>query len=101
MVGGFITCTIVSLIMILIGYQIHIKKRLFLIAGYQEGNFIGDKNKLAKIFGMFSYLVGVVTFLLPFGLESLGDIVGIIFGVLVVLSTIGVIIWANLINKPL
>ncbi len=29
------------------------KKRLFLLAGYQEETFVGDKEKLAKISGFF------------------------------------------------
>ncbi|PEC22647.1 DUF3784 domain-containing protein [Bacillus cereus] len=99
MVGEFITCIIVALIIIIMGYQIHIKKKLWLIAGYQEETFVGDKEKLAKIFGVFSYVVGITTFLLPFGLESIGDIAAIIFTILVILGTLLVIVWANLINK--
>lgn len=61
-----VICTIVGLIIMISGYQIHIKKRLSLIAGYQEETFIGDKNKLAKLCGIFAYVVGIATFLLPF-----------------------------------
>lgn len=98
-IGEFIACIVVALIMIIMGYQIHIKKKLWLIAGYQEETFVGDKERLAKIFGFFSYVIGIATFLLPFGLESIGDIAAIIFTILVILGTVLVIVWANLINK--
>ncbi|MCP9277396.1 MULTISPECIES: DUF3784 domain-containing protein [Bacillus cereus group] len=97
---GLGICTIISLIIIIMGYQIHIKKRLFLIAGYQEETFIGDKNKLAKLFGIFAYIVGIATFLLPFGLEILGDVAGIIYGVGICGGVIVVLIWQQIINKP-
>lgn len=77
----------------------HVKKRLFLLAGYQEETFVGDKNKLAKLSGVFSYIVGVVTIILPFGLEKIGDVVGIVYAILVVLGTIMFLIKANLLNK--
>ncbi|WP_258237051.1 DUF3784 domain-containing protein [Bacillus sp. NP247] len=77
----------------------HVKKRLFLLAGYQEETFVGDKNKLAKLSGVFSYIAGVVTIILPFGLEKIGDVVGIVYAILVVLGTIMFLIEANLLNK--
>ncbi|MFP3394229.1 DUF3784 domain-containing protein [Brevibacillus sp. SIMBA_076] len=75
------------------------KKRLFLLAGYQEETFVGDKNKLAKLSGVFSYIVGVATILLPFGLEKIGDVVGIVYAILIVLGTIVFLIKANMLNK--
>ena len=81
------------------GYQIHIKKKLWLIAGYQEETFVGDKERLAKVSGVFLYVVGITTFLLPFGLESIGDIVAITYAVLVILGILLVIVWGNIINK--
>ena len=99
MIGGFITCIVMALIMIIMGYQIHIKKKLWLIAGYQEETFVGDKERLAKVSGVFLYILGITTFLLPFGLESIGNIAVIVFGIFVILGTILVIIWANSINK--
>ncbi|UYX55365.1 DUF3784 domain-containing protein [Bacillus thuringiensis] len=77
----------------------HVKKRLFLLAGYQEETFVGDKNKLAKLSAVCSYIVGVVTIILPFGLEKIGDVVGIVYAILVVLGTIMFLIEANLLNK--
>ncbi|KFN01547.1 DUF3784 domain-containing protein [Bacillus clarus] len=99
MLAGFLICLFVGLLIIFLGYQIHVKKRLFLLAGYQEETFVGDKNKLAKLSGMFSYLVGVATILLPIGLEKIGDVVGIVYGVLIVLGTILFLIKANKLNK--
>ncbi|PGX91160.1 DUF3784 domain-containing protein [Bacillus cereus] len=97
--AGLGICTIVSLIIIISGYQIHIKKRLSLIAGYQEETFIGDKNKLAKLFGIFAYIVGIATFLLPFGLEKFGDIAGVIYAVCICGGVIIVLIWKSFINN--
>ncbi|WP_459501603.1 DUF3784 domain-containing protein [Bacillus sp. C1] len=100
MIGGFIICFLAGLLIIILGYQIHIKKRLFLIAGYQEETFVGDKEKLAKISGIFSYIIGIFTALLPFGLEAMGDAAGISYGIFVVISTIVIVIWGAVINKP-
>ncbi|CAM3854947.1 DUF3784 domain-containing protein [Bacillus cereus] len=99
MLAGFLICLVVGLLIIFLGYQIHVKKRLFLLAGYQEEMFIGDKNKLAKLSGVFSYIVGVATIILPFGLEKIGDVVGAVYAVLVVLGTIVFLIKVSLLNK--
>ncbi|KKZ92224.1 MULTISPECIES: DUF3784 domain-containing protein [Bacillus cereus group] len=99
MQAGFLVCLFVGLLIIFLGYQIHVKKRLFLLAGYQEETFVGDKNKLAKLSGVFSYIVGVSTIILPFGLEKIGDVVAIVYTILVVLGTIVFIVKANLLNK--
>lgn len=101
MIGGYITCIILALIFIFMGYLIHVKKKLWLIAGYQEGSFIGDKDKLAKLCGVFSYIVGIATFLLPFGLEFWGIISGIIYAVCICLGTVAILVWKQIINKPL
>ncbi|PFD92631.1 DUF3784 domain-containing protein [Bacillus cereus] len=99
MLVGLGICTIVSLIIMISGYQIHIKKRLSLIAGYQEETFIGDKNKLAKLFGIFAYVVGIATFLLPFGLEIFGNIASIIYGVCICGGVVVILIRKQSINK--
>ena len=101
MIGGFIICIVLAFIIIFMGYQIHIKKKLWLIAGYQEDSFIGDKEKLAKLSGIFSYKVGIATFLLPFGLEFLGDISGIIYAVFICVGTVAILVWTHIINKPI
>ncbi|KWU56448.1 multidrug ABC transporter permease [Bacillus mycoides] len=73
--------------------------RLLLIAGYQEETFVGDKEKLGMLAGVFSYLIGIATFLLPFGLETIGDAAGIDYGIFIVFSTIILLIGRNAINK--
>lgn len=70
-----------------------------MLAGYQEETFVGDKNKLVKLSGAFSYIVGVATIILPLGLEKIGDVVGNIYTILIVLGTVVFIIKANLLNK--
>ncbi|WP_142307900.1 DUF3784 domain-containing protein [Bacillus thuringiensis] len=72
---------------------------MFLLAGYQEETFVGDKNKLVKLSGAFSYIVGVATIILPLGLEKIGDVVGNIYTILIVLGTVVFIIKANRLNK--
>ncbi|MGE7854485.1 DUF3784 domain-containing protein [Bacillus paramycoides] len=100
MLGGFLICALVGLIIVIMGYLIHIKKQLFLIAGYQEATFIGDKNKLAKLFGIFAYIVGIATILLPFGLELFGGISGKIYATCIVAGTVFVLVRKQIINKP-
>ncbi|MCU4713775.1 DUF3784 domain-containing protein [Bacillus cereus] len=99
MLAGFLVCLFVGLLIIFLVYQIHVKKRLFLLAGYQEETFVRDKNKLAKLSGAFSYIVGVATIILPLSLEKIGDVVSIIYAILIVLGTVVFIIKANLLNK--
>ncbi|HFK1718630.1 MULTISPECIES: hypothetical protein [Bacillus] len=71
----------------------------YMLAGFLVCLFVGDKNKLAKLSGAFSYIVGVATIILPLGLEKIGDVVGIVYAILIVLGTIVFIIKANLLNK--
>ncbi|MFT9819803.1 DUF3784 domain-containing protein [Lysinibacillus sp. NPDC056185] len=101
MIAGYITCIVLAFIIIFMGYLIHIKKKLWLIAGYQEESFIADKDKLAKLFGVFSYIVGIATFLLPFGLEFWGLISGILYAVGICVGTVATLVWKQIINKPL
>lgn len=97
--GGFITCLLVSLLLFLFGYLIAQKKQLSLIAGYDEKSYKGDKEKLAKSVGSFCMLIGVLTVLLPIGLEFIGSFIGIIYTIIVIAGTIGLIIYINLINR--
>ncbi|PWA07814.1 hypothetical protein DCC39_16080 [Pueribacillus theae] len=92
------TCSIVSLLFFLFGYLIWKKKMLFLIAGYDEETFVGDKEKLAKMTGIFSIFIGVITFVLPFGLETIGSISGIVYTVIILISTIIFVIKINMKN---
>jgi hypothetical protein len=99
MLGGFIVCAIVGLLCIFMGLLIWKKKQLSLIAGYNEETFKGDKNRLAKAVGQFTILVGILTILLPFGLEFINEILGAFFGIVVVLGVVGLLIYINKLNK--
>ncbi|MBA4536840.1 DUF3784 domain-containing protein [Bacillus aquiflavi] len=99
LLAGVIVCTFVSILLIFLGCFIWKKKKLSLIGGFDDQTFKGDKNKLAKLFGVFSILVGVLTFILPFGLEFAGTNAGIIYMVLVVVGIIFVLIYANKLNR--
>ncbi|WP_107951574.1 DUF3784 domain-containing protein [Lysinibacillus parviboronicapiens] len=101
MIVGFITCIVLAAIISFMGYQIHIKKKLWLIAGYQEESFTGDKDQLAKLFGIFSYIVGIATFLLPFGLEYWGFISNIIYAVCICVGSVVILVWKQIINKQI
>ena len=74
--GGFITCLLVSIICFLFSYLIWKKKELSFISGYNEKTYSGDKNKLAYGVGPWLLGIGVLTLLLPFGLEFIGSITG-------------------------
>ncbi|MGE7948986.1 DUF3784 domain-containing protein [Lysinibacillus sp. NPDC093688] len=101
MIAGYITCIVLALIIIFMGFLIHIKKKMWLIAGYQEDSFLGDKDKLAKLFGLFSYIVGIATFLLPFGLEFWGIVSGMIYAICICLGTVVTLVLKQIMNKPL
>lgn len=94
-----IICSIASLLMILLGYLIWAKKKLFLIAGYDEETFEGDKEKLAKAMGMFSIFVGILVFIFPFTLEYIGSFTGYIFAIIIVLGTMAMFIYVNILNR--
>lgn len=95
LLGGFITCLFVSLLLFLFSYLIWRKKQLSLISGYKEETFKGDKNKLAKAVGSFLMVNGILTLILPFALEFIGSFTGIIFMIIIILGTTGLIILIN------
>ena len=97
--AGFIICLFVSLLLFLFGYLIAQKKQLSLISGYDEKTYKGDKEKLAKSVGTFCMIIGILTILLPIGLQFVSSYIGIVYGIIVIASTIGLIIYINLINK--
>lgn len=70
-----------------------------MLAGFLVCLFVGDKNKLAKLSGVFSYIVGVATILLPFGLKKIGDVVGVVYATLIVFGTMVFLMKANMLNK--
>ena len=99
LLGGFIVCLFVSLLFFSFGYLIWKKKDLSIIAGYNENTFKGDKNKLAKAAGSFSVVIGLLTLILPFALEFIGSFVGILFGTVIIVGTIGLVIYISSLNK--
>ncbi|MFT4414578.1 DUF3784 domain-containing protein [Fredinandcohnia humi] len=99
MLGGFIVCGLAGLVCILLGYLIWVKKQLTLIAGYSQDTFKGDKEKLAKAVGLFTIIVGMLTILLPFALEFISTIFGIIFGIVVIFGSIGLLAYINKLNS--
>lgn len=98
-VGGIITCLFVSVILFLFSFLIWKKKDLSFIAGYNEQTFKGDKNKLANAVGAFLMINAVLTLLLPFALEFIGAIGGIIFAIIMMMGIIGLATYINSINK--
>ncbi|MEH7223383.1 DUF3784 domain-containing protein [Bacillus sp. JJ1566] len=100
MLAGFIVCFFVGLLCIFMGFLIWRKKQLSLIAGYKEETFKGDKEKLAKVVGLFTIFVGLLTMLLPFGLEFVSEIFGLLFGAIIVIASIILVVYVNKLNKP-
>ncbi|MDX8342491.1 DUF3784 domain-containing protein [Rossellomorea sp. YZS02] len=84
----FIICICVGLLIAYLGYLIRVKKKLYLIAGYQDDAYKGDKEKLAKVFGLYIMIVGMMTMILPFALEFIGLYTGTVFGILIGVSAI-------------
>lgn len=100
MLAGFIVCFMVGLLCIFMGFLIWKKNQLTLIAGYKEETYKGDKEKLAKVVGLFTILVGLLTILLPFGLEFVSELIGLLFGAIIVIGSIVLVIYVNKLNKP-
>ncbi|THE10464.1 DUF3784 domain-containing protein [Bacillus timonensis] len=100
MLAGFIICFIVGLLCILMGFLIWKKKQLSFIAGYNEETYKGDKEKLAKVIGLFTIFVGLLTILLPFGLEFVSELFGLLFGAIITIGSIALIVYVNKLNKP-
>lgn len=97
--AGLITCLLVSVILFLFSYLIWKKKELSFISGYNEQTFKGDKNKLAKAVGSFLMVIGILTLILPFVLEFIGSIGGILFTITIIIGIIGLVVYINAINK--
>ncbi|WP_397538857.1 DUF3784 domain-containing protein [Rummeliibacillus pycnus] len=64
---------------------------LFLIAGYNEAIFEGDKEKLAKGTGIVLIISGIVTILLPYFLYWFGNTMGIIYCLLIIIGIMVII----------
>ncbi|WP_010678046.1 DUF3784 domain-containing protein [Bacillus timonensis] len=99
MLAGFIICFLVGFLCIFMGLLIWKKKQLFLIAGYNEETYKGDKEKLAKAVGLFTIFIGILTMLLPFGLEFISEWIGLLFGLITVAGSIALIVFVNILNQ--
>lgn len=97
--GGIITCIFVSFILFLFSFVIWKRKDLSFVAGYNEQTFSGDKNKLANAVGAFLMISAVLTLILPFALEFVGAIAGILFAIILITGIIGLVIYIKFINK--
>jgi len=97
--GGMIACIFVSVILFLFSFMIWKKKDLSFVAGYNEQTFRGDKNKLANAVGAFLMISAVLTLILPFALEFIGAIAGILFAIILITGIIGLVIYIKSINK--
>ncbi|MEH7385909.1 DUF3784 domain-containing protein [Bacillus sp. JJ1521] len=100
MLAGFIVCFFVGLLCIFMGFLIWKKKHLSLIAGYNEETYKGDKEKLAKVVGVFTIIVGLLTMVLPFGLEFVSELFGLLFGAIITIGSIVLVIYVIKLNKP-
>ena len=97
--GGIITCLFVSVILFSFSFLIWKKKDLSFVSGYNEQTFKGDKNKLANAVGIFLMINAVLTLILPFALEFIGTISGIIFAIILLTGIIALAMYINSINK--
>ncbi|MCA0149559.1 MULTISPECIES: DUF3784 domain-containing protein [Rossellomorea] len=89
----FILCICLGLLIVYTGYLIWVKKKLNLIAGYQEDVFKDDKEKLAKMFGLYTIVVGIMTMILPFALEYVGLYTGTVFGIVIGVGTVALSVY--------
>ncbi|MTH54620.1 DUF3784 domain-containing protein [Bacillus mangrovi] len=98
MIEGYLVCAAVGILLFVMAYLIWKKKHLYLIAGYSEEAFKGDKEKLARTMGLFCAVIGLLTLFLPFGLDFIGDAAGIAFGAVVYLSAVFLVIYVQLLK---
>ncbi|EOP60638.1 hypothetical protein IKQ_05890 [Bacillus cereus VDM053] len=57
---------------------------LFLIIGYSDNNFFGDKDRLAKRVGIIILTIGVLTLFVPILITIFGSIVIYVYGGIVI-----------------
>ncbi|WP_162920092.1 DUF3784 domain-containing protein [Paenisporosarcina cavernae] len=84
-----------SLLFFLASYFIWKKQKLWLLAGYHEENFIGDKKRLARDAGIFTFIIGLLTLAMSLLIDSYGDFVGIIYAIVIAILSIGFLIKVN------
>jgi len=78
----------VSVLFFFAGYLIWKKQKLWLLAGYQDSEFKGDKKKLARDGGLFCIIIGVLTLGLSLFIDAAGSILGIIYAITTVILSI-------------
>jgi hypothetical protein len=83
-IGTIVLGTIITFL----GYLIGNKKMLFLIAGYRDDTFYGDKTIYAKRMGLIIMMIGIITILLPFSIMLFGNVVKQIYTTLLVILII-------------
>ena len=94
-IAGFTICVISGLFTIVLGWLIWKKEYYHLISGFNAATYKGDKNALGKLVGVFAIIVGVLTMILPFSLEFIGNWTGIVYGVLTIGGCIYVMVKSN------
>jgi|GEM_PF-884769 len=93
-------CLIIGLLMFFCGWLIWKKKKLGLIAGFQESDYNGDKEKLVKDMGIFSIFIGVVIIVFPFGIQFIDEWVAwILLTIVIFVNSIFNVIKINLGNN--
>ncbi|AEH60836.1 conserved hypothetical protein [Methanosalsum zhilinae DSM 4017] len=80
--------------LIVLGYLIAFKKKMALIAGYNEKE-VKDKQGLARLVGYFTISIGAVTAIMPFLMQNIGEYAIWIFSVIVIGGSIIVLIKAQ------
>lgn len=98
-IGGVIACLLTSSLLFFFSYMIWKKQQLTLIAGFNEDTFKGDKNKLAKAVGFFLMICGVLTLILPLGIEVAGSIAGQVISILIILGIVILVLYINRLGK--
>ncbi|MGE7603529.1 DUF3784 domain-containing protein [Peribacillus sp. NPDC097675] len=86
--SAYIWSMVIGLIIVISGCLIWFKKMLFLIAGYNESSFFGNKDKLAKRAGIIIILLGIVTILFPYFQNSLGDTAEVIYPSIIIIGVV-------------
>ena len=97
--GGIVTCIFVSVVLSLFSFVIWKKKDLSFVAGYNEQTFSGNPHKLANAVGAFLMISAVLTLILPFALQFIGAIAGILFAIILITGIIGLVLYIKFISK--
>ncbi|MDQ6598946.1 DUF3784 domain-containing protein [Bacillus salipaludis] len=87
---NLLTSFCIAAVFLIISYLIWKKKMLFLIIGYSDNNFFGDKDKLAKRVGIITAIIGVLSLFFPILITIFGSFVIYVYvGVVVFLAVLG------------